>query len=92
MNEAKSKRRYTPLATRLFVLFIAAAILPLLATGLFGLVNNYATQRRQVEALQQEIAANTANAIDAYLEQMEAEMALIVGRQDCKNKEPIIRN
>lgn len=80
IQDTRSQRRYIPLATRLFILFSVAAVLPLTVSGVFGLTSNYNAQRRQVEALQQESAANIANRIDAYLEQIEAEMELTVGK------------
>jgi GAF domain-containing protein/HAMP domain-containing protein len=66
------------LAARFQFAVVAAAVLPLVLVSILVLLNNLLVQRTQIADLQREATKNAVNVIDAYLQQIEDEMALAV--------------
>lgn len=76
MNRTAEGKRSVSLATRFRIVFVVGAVAPLVALGAFQIASSYSTQSTQVGDLQREAAKNAAVTIDAYLAQIEDEMAL----------------
>lgn len=76
MKRMITSERLRSLATQILVFFVAGAVVPLVLLGIYQVTNSYATQRSQTQTLQREIARSAASTIDAYLMQIESDMAL----------------
>jgi len=77
-TQSSTARRTLPLAARFQFAVVAAAVLPLVLVSILVLLNNLLVQRTQIADLQREATKNAVNVIDAYLQQIEDEMALAV--------------
>ncbi|HDQ71297.1 MAG TPA: response regulator [Chloroflexi bacterium] len=77
MSEKSTNKRFMSLATRFLIIFIIGAIVPLIVLGVFQATSGFVKDSAQTQALQHEAAKNAANAIDAYLAQIEGEMTLV---------------
>lgn len=66
------------LRTRLTILFISLAILPLIIAGIFTTFRIFATQEQQAIALQQQVAQRVGTQVEAFVQARENELRLLV--------------